>query len=63
MCEECQAIDGKIERYGLLTSRLREHLVLLEGLAGLIDQLHALKVALHPDQENAPVAAERDYAG
>jgi hypothetical protein len=61
MCEECQDIHGKIERYrSLLTSRVPDDRALLEGLTELIDQLQALKIALHPDQANASaIAAER----
>ena len=49
MCKECVEIDGKIERYDLLASRVSDH-ALREGLEDLIDRLEALKVALHPDQ-------------
>lgn len=49
MCKECVEINGKIERYDLLASRVSDR-SLREGLEDLIDRLEALKVALHPDQ-------------
>ena len=46
MCKECVEIDEKMERYGLLATRVSDQ-CLLEGLNGLIDALGAVKGALH----------------
>ena len=49
MCEKCVEIDGRIDHYGILESRTTDP-VLIDGIKELIERLHDLKVALHPEQ-------------
>jgi hypothetical protein len=50
MCENCVEIDGKVERYRSLASRLLDS-SMIEGIEALIAELLALKQQLHPAQE------------
>ncbi|TAI66576.1 hypothetical protein [Bradyrhizobium sp. Leo170] len=50
MCEKCVEIDEKIEHYRALLSRVTDQLA-SEGIAQLIADLLAEKVALHPEQD------------
>jgi beta-phosphoglucomutase-like phosphatase (HAD superfamily) len=50
MCEKCVELDSKIERYQRMASRVTDQ-PLLDGIKELIEQMQALKVALHPEQE------------
>jgi hypothetical protein len=47
MCEQCDEIDKKIERYGILLASRVADPTLVEGLNTLVDLLRDLKVALH----------------
>jgi hypothetical protein len=49
MCEKCVEIDGRIDHYGVLGSRITDP-ALLDGIKELVERLHDLKVALHPEQ-------------
>jgi hypothetical protein len=49
MCEKCVEIDGRIDHYGILESRATDP-ALIDGIKELIERLHDLKVALHPEQ-------------
>ena len=46
MCEQCDEIDEKIDRYGTLASRVADQ-TLIDGANELVDLLGALKDALH----------------
>jgi hypothetical protein len=67
MCEKCVEIDGRIDHYGILGSRITDP-ALLDGIKELLERLHDLKVALHPERpssalpaacENCPGATKR----
>ena len=49
MCEKCVELDGKIEHYQRLASRMTDQ-AMLDGTKELIEQMKALKAALHPEQ-------------
>jgi hypothetical protein len=49
MCEKCLEIDGRIDHYGTLVSRVTDP-ALLDGIKELVERLHDLKVALHPER-------------
>jgi hypothetical protein len=49
MCEKCIEIDGKIEHYRRLASRIDDQLI-LDGIKELIERMKAQKAALHPEQ-------------
>ena len=49
MCEKCVELDGKIEHYRVLTSRITDQPI-LDGIKELIEQMQAQKLALHPEQ-------------
>jgi hypothetical protein len=49
MCEKCQAIDGKIQRYRDLIRRIVDPLT-HEEAEKLIEKLRAEKAALHPER-------------
>jgi hypothetical protein len=50
MCEKCTELDSKIEHYRFMASRIADQ-AMLDGIKGLIEQMQAQKVALHPEQE------------
>jgi beta-phosphoglucomutase-like phosphatase (HAD superfamily) len=50
MCEQCVEIDKKIENCQRLASRITDQPT-IDGIKGLIEQLQAQKVALHPEQK------------
>ena len=50
MCDKCTELDDKIEHYRLLASRVDDR-PLLDGIAGLIQQMQERKAALHPKEE------------
>jgi hypothetical protein len=58
MCEECVELDRKIEHYGRLASRITDQ-ALCEKLKELIDQLLALKVALHQNTASRPLSGSK----
>jgi hypothetical protein len=49
MCEQCVEIDGKIEHYKRIASRMDDR-AMLDGIKKLIAGLQAEKAALHPEQ-------------
>jgi beta-phosphoglucomutase-like phosphatase (HAD superfamily) len=53
MCETCVEIDGKIEHYRHISSRITDQ-PMLDGIKQLIEQLKAQKAALHPEQSSKP---------
>jgi hypothetical protein len=53
MCSECIQIDRKIEHLRTLALRLSDQQT-LNGIADLIAELEAKKLALHPQQKNGP---------
>ena len=57
MCSECIQIDRKIERLRTLALRLSDQQT-LNGIADLIAELEAKKLALHPQQKNGPGTGE-----
>ena len=48
MCEKCIELDGKIEHYRILASRITDQPI-LDGIKELIEQTQAQKLALHPE--------------
>jgi beta-phosphoglucomutase-like phosphatase (HAD superfamily) len=50
MCEKCAEIDGKIEHYHRLSSKITDQST-LDGIKELIEQMKAQKAALHPEQK------------
>jgi len=50
MCETCNELDKKIERYRQLAARVRDPL-LTEGVGKLIEEMEAQKAAFHPEQQ------------
>jgi hypothetical protein len=57
MCSECIQIDRKIEHLRTLALRVSDQQT-LNGIAGLIAELEAKKLALHPQQKNGPGTGE-----
>ena len=49
MCDKCIELDGKIEHYQRMASRITDP-DLLDGVQNLIEQMKAQKAALHPEQ-------------
>jgi hypothetical protein len=50
MCDKCAEIDGKIEHYEQLSSRITDQAT-LDGIKQLIERMKAQKTALHPEQQ------------
>lgn len=48
MCDKCNQIDRKIERYRTLSSRITDQLT-IDGIAKLVEELLAEKFGLHPE--------------
>jgi hypothetical protein len=49
MCEKCVEIDGKIENYRGIASRITDE-AMLRGIKVLIERARARKAELHPEQ-------------
>jgi hypothetical protein len=49
MCDKCVELDGKIEHYQRMASRIIDP-AMLEGIKELIERMKAQKVTLHPEQ-------------
>jgi hypothetical protein len=49
MCDKCIELDGKIEHYQGLSSRIDDRAT-LDGIKKLIEGMRAQKAALHPEQ-------------
>jgi len=50
MCDKCVELDGKIEHYRWIASKITDQLT-LDRIKVLIAQLESRKAALHPAQE------------
>ena len=50
MCDKCVEIDGKIEHYQRMASRITDQLT-LDAIVELIARMKAQKATLHPEQE------------
>jgi hypothetical protein len=50
MCEKCVEIDGKIQHYQRLLSRITDERT-VRGIKELLARMKARKAALHPDRE------------
>jgi hypothetical protein len=50
MCEKCVELDGKIEHYQRMSSRITDQAI-LDGIKELIKRMKAQKAVLHPEQE------------
>jgi hypothetical protein len=50
MCDKCQELDKKIERYRSLVAKVPDPLT-TEQVGKLIEEMQAQKAALHPDQQ------------
>jgi hypothetical protein len=50
MCEKCAELDKKTEHYRSMASRITDQPV-LDGIAGLIEQIQAQKLTLHPKEK------------
>jgi len=50
MCDKCQELDKKIERYRHLMTRINDQLA-REGIEKLIEEMQAQKAAFHPEQK------------
>jgi hypothetical protein len=49
MCEKCVELDGKIEHYRGIASRITDE-AMIRGIKVLIEGAKARKAALHPEQ-------------
>jgi hypothetical protein len=49
MCEKCEPINEKIERYRRLAKNITDRQT-LDGITHLIGELEAQKKALHPEE-------------
>jgi hypothetical protein len=49
MCEKCVELDGKIDRYQRMASRMTDQ-AMLDGIKELIERMQAQKIAIHPEQ-------------
>jgi hypothetical protein len=49
MCDKCVELDGKIEHYQSLSSRITDQPT-LDGIKQLIERMKAQKATLHPEQ-------------
>ena len=48
MCDKCVELDGKIEHYHFMASRITDQ-AMLDGIKRLTADLQAQKAALHPE--------------
>ena len=49
MCDKCIELDGKIDHYQRMASRMTDQ-TMLDGIKELIKRMKAEKAALHPEQ-------------
>jgi hypothetical protein len=49
MCDKCVELDGKIEHYRFMASRITDQ-AMLDGIKELIERAKAQKALLHPEQ-------------
>jgi hypothetical protein len=50
MCDRCDELDRKIEHYKRISASISDQLT-IDRIRGLVEQMQALKAALHPDQQ------------
>ena len=50
MCDKCRELDKKIDHYRSLMNRITDQLT-IERVGKLIEEMQALKAALHPGQQ------------
>jgi hypothetical protein len=50
MCDKCVELDGKIEHYQSLSSRITDQAT-LDGIKQLVERMRTQKAALHPEQK------------
>jgi hypothetical protein len=50
MCEKCVELDGKIEHYQRMSSRITDQAI-LDGIKELIKRMKTQKAVLHAEQE------------
>jgi hypothetical protein len=50
MCDKCQELENKIERFRLIMERVPDA-QLAEGIIRLINEAEAERAALHPEQQ------------
>jgi hypothetical protein len=50
MCDKCVELDGKIEHYQRMASRITDQ-AMLDGIKELIERAKAQKAALHPEEQ------------
>jgi len=50
MCEKCVELDGRIEHYRGIASRITDQ-AMLDGIKELIERAKAQKAELHPEQQ------------
>jgi hypothetical protein len=49
MCDECIKLDGKIEHYRTIASRITDE-AMIRGINVLIERAKTQKAVLHPEQ-------------
>jgi hypothetical protein len=49
MCDQCIELDGKIEHYQRMASRITDQ-AMLDGIKELIERMKAQKAAFHSEQ-------------
>ena len=55
MCEKCVELDGKIEHYQRMSSRITDQAI-LDGIKELIERMKAQKAVLHLEQKQYKAA-------
>jgi hypothetical protein len=50
MCDKCVELDGKIEHYRSIASKMTDPQT-IDGIKALIESMRAQKVALHPERQ------------
>jgi hypothetical protein len=50
MCDKCDELDRKIEHYNRISGSINDQLT-IDRIKELVEQMWALKAALHPDQQ------------
>ena len=50
MCDRCTELDERLRRYRKISDSINDQLT-IDRIKGMIDDLEAQKVALHPEQK------------
>jgi hypothetical protein len=50
MCDKCVELDGKIEHYRSIASKMTDPQT-IDGIKALIERMEAQKVDLHPERQ------------